>query len=83
MGTGFIITSKTGADEARQMQRSPSEDVWALVESDLRTIIDENLLPAEVSASDFGRVDTRAAKAMLKSSYQRVFHFRPGICRSP
>ncbi len=64
-GPVFIITSKTGADEARQMQRSPSEDVWALVESDLRTIIDENLLPAEVSASDFGRVDTRAAKAML------------------
>ena len=64
-GPVFIITSKTGADEARQMQRSSSEDIWALVESDLRTIIDENLLPAEVSASDFGRVDTRAAKAML------------------
>ncbi|MGI6314174.1 MAG: RagB/SusD family nutrient uptake outer membrane protein [Candidatus Cryptobacteroides sp.] len=64
-GPVFIITSKTGADEARQMQRSPSEDVWALVESDLRTIVDENLLPAEMSASDFGRVDARAAKAML------------------
>ena len=82
-GPVFIITSKTGADEARQMQRSPSEDVWALVESDLRTIIDENLLPAEVSASDFGRVDTRAAKAMLAKFLSASIPFRPGICRSP
>ena len=68
-GPVFIVTKKTGADEARYMQRSPVEDVWALIEEDLEAIVDGNLLPAKMKASDLGRADMNAAKAMLAKVY--------------
>ena len=68
-GPVFVVTSKTGADEARHMQRSPKEEVWALIESDLEAVVDGALLPASLPESDLGRVDGKAAKALLAKVY--------------
>ncbi len=68
-GPVFIVTSKTGANEARYMQRSPSADVWALIESDLETVVDKEMLPEKLAAADAGRADLNAAKAMLAKVY--------------
>ncbi|MBQ9311162.1 MAG: RagB/SusD family nutrient uptake outer membrane protein [Bacteroidales bacterium] len=68
-GPVFVVTSKTGADEARYMQRSPSSDVWALIEEDLEAVVDEALLPASIPSNDLGRADLKAAKALLAKVY--------------
>lgn len=68
-GPVFIVTSKTGADEAREMQRSPLEDVYSLIESDLNAIVDGELLPLKHSDADLGRADMKAAKALLAKVY--------------
>ena len=75
-GPVFVVTSKTGADEARYMQRSPVEDVWTLIESDLTAVVDGALLPEKMSASDLGRADLIAAKAMLAKVY--MTEYKPG-----
>ena len=72
-GPVFIVKNKTGADEARTMQRSPAEDVWALIEEDLETIVDKNLLPDTMPAADLGRADMRAAKALLAKVYMTEY----------
>lgn len=68
-GPVFLVTKKTGADEARHMQRSPVEDVYALIEGDLNAIIDGNLLPDATSAADRGRAAMPAVKALLAKVY--------------
>lgn len=75
-GPVFVVTKKTGADEARYMQRSPVEDVWALIEEDLEKIVDESLLPEKMSAAEQGRADLIAAKAMLAKVY--MTEYKPG-----
>ena len=72
-GPVFIVTKKTGADEARVMQRSTVEDVYALIISDLNAIVDGNLLPESRSGADLGRVDMKAAKALLAKVYMTAF----------
>lgn len=72
-GPAFIVTKKTGADEARHMQRSPAEDVYAQIEADLESIVDGNLLPLNMPEAKLGRADLRAAKAMLAKVY--VTHY--------
>ena len=37
-GPVFIVEKKTGADEARHMQRSPAETVWDFIEKDLEAV---------------------------------------------
>ena len=73
-GPAFIVTRKTGADEARHMQRSPVEDVYAQIEEDLEKVVDEELLPLERTGAELGRVDLRAAKVMLAKVY--VTHYK-------
>ena len=73
-GPAFLVTRKTGADEARHMQRSPVEDIYALIEEDLEKVVDEELLPLERTAAELGRADLRAAKTMLAKVY--VTHYK-------
>lgn len=68
-GPVFIVTSKTGADEARYMQRSPLEDVYDLIESDLEAIVENSLLPMRHADADLGRADLKAAKSLLAKVY--------------
>lgn len=68
-GPVFIVTSHIGADEARQMQRSPLEDVYSLIKTDLETIVDGELLPLRQNDASLGRADLRAAKALLAKVY--------------
>ncbi len=68
-GPVFIVTKKTGADEARRMQRSPVEEVYALIETDLESIVDEALLPVRMSDARTGRATLTAAKALLAKVY--------------
>lgn len=75
-GPVFIVTKKTGADEARQMQRSPAEDVWKLIEEDLTAVVDGKLLPEKMPDADLGRIDLVAAKAMLAKVYMTAY--KPG-----
>ena len=72
-GPVFIVRSKTGADEARYMQRSPAEDVWALIEEDLEAIVDNKLLPDAMPAADLGRADMPDSKKCSKSEDLRSF----------
>jgi len=68
-GPVFIVTQKVGADEARRMQRSPVEDVYALIEEDLESIVEEGLLPEKMPDSQTGRATLTAAKALLAKVY--------------
>ena len=72
-GPVFVVTSKTGADEARYMQRSPSADVWALIEADLEAVVDNELLPETLPSGDLGRADLKAAKALLAKVYMTEY----------
>ena len=75
-GPVFLVTSTTGSDEARRMQRSPVEDIYAQIESDLEQIVDEELLPLEMPSADLGRVTLTAARALLAKVY--MTHYRVG-----
>ncbi len=75
-GPVFIVEKKTGADEARHMQRSPAETVWDFIEKDLEAVVDGELLPAAVPASETGRADLKTAKAMLAKVY--ATRYKPG-----
>lgn len=68
-GPVFLVTKKTGADEARRMQRSPVEAIYALIEGDLEAIIEEQKLPAVRTAADTGRATMAAAKGLLAKVY--------------
>ena len=68
-GPVFIVTSKTPSDVARNMQRSSVADVYALIEGDLETIVDQQLLPAKQPDALLGRADMNAAKALLAKVY--------------
>ena len=72
-GPVFLVTRKTGADEARFMQRSPVEDVYALIESDLNAIVDGNLLPEARTGADLGRADMKAAKSLLAKVHMTAY----------
>ena len=56
-GPTFLVTRKTGADEARHMQRSSVDEVYALIEEDLEKVVDEELLPLERTGTELGRAD--------------------------
>ena len=68
-GPVFLVTKKTGADEARYMQRSPVEDIYALIEGDLNAIIDGNMLPEQSASGDEGRATMPAVKGLLAKVY--------------
>lgn len=68
-GPVFLVTKKTGADEARYMQRSPVEDIYALIEADLNAIIDGGMLPEQSASADLGRATMPAVKGLLAKVY--------------
>ncbi len=68
-GPVFKVTAKTGADVARHMQRSTTDEIWDLIEDDLEAVVDGELLPVTMPDSDLGRADLKAAKAMLAKVY--------------
>lgn len=74
-GPIFLVEGKVGADEARNMQRSPVGDIYGLIESDLNTIIDRELLPESMADADLGRADMKAAKALLAKVYMTHYQY--------
>ena len=68
-GPTFKVTARTGADEARHMQRSTAEEIYDLIESDLQDIVNGGLLPVTMPDNELGRADLKAAKAMLAKVY--------------
>lgn len=70
-GGVFLVTASTDAEQSRHMQRSPKEDIYALIEGDLEHIVDNELLPlpSEVADGDLGRVTHQAAEALLAKVY--------------
>lgn len=75
-GPVFKVTEKISNEEARNMQRSSTEEIYDLIESDLRHIIDDSLLPAQQNDADLGRADMTAAKALLAKVY--ATRYNPG-----
>ncbi len=75
-GPVFLVTEQVSADEAREMQRTPVEDVYARIEADLEQIVENELLPVEMPAADTGRATLVAAKALLAKVY--VTHYGVG-----
>lgn len=75
-GPVFIVKSKTPSDVARNMQRSSVADVYALIEGDLETVVDQQLLPERQSDDNLGRADMNAAKALLAKVY--ATHYAEG-----
>lgn len=68
-GPVFLVTERMSSDEARYLQRSDVDDVYAQIEGDLNTIIDNELLPERQSDANLGRADLIAAKALLAKVY--------------
>lgn len=75
-GPVFIVTATTSPDEARNMQRSTVDEVYALIEGDLENIVNNALLPATMVEDDLGRADLNAAKALLAKVY--ATHYSAG-----
>lgn len=75
-GPLFIVKSKTPSDVARNMQRSTVEEVYAFIETELETIINDNMLPQRMPDADLGRADINAAKALLAKVY--ATHYKVG-----
>lgn len=68
-GPVFKVTEKVSSDEARYMQRSDVDEIYALIEGDLEEIIESSLLPTRQTDSNLGRADLIAAKALLAKVY--------------
>ena len=71
-GPVFLVTKKTGADEARYMQRSPVEEIYALIEDDLNAIIDHNMLPEQSAGAARGRAPRRGAAPLRRFPDRRT-----------
>ena len=59
--------------EALQTRRATDEDMYNYIAGDLKSIIDENMLPASYSGDDIGRATSGAAMALLGKVYL-TFH---------
>ena len=66
-GPVFLITKRIDADEAKWSVRSPQEDVYSLIESDLQFAIDN--LPGVYPSDQTGRVTKYAAETLLAKVY--------------
>lgn len=75
-GPVFIVTQKTPSDVARNMQRSTVEEVYTLIEGDLENIVNNQLLPEQMSDANLGRADLNAARALLAKVY--ATHYQVG-----
>ena len=68
-GPVFLVTKQTGADEARNMQRTPINEVYAQIEGDLERVIRDEMLPVQMPDDQVGRATLVAAKALLAKIY--------------
>lgn len=68
-GPVFVVTERISSSEARYLQRSDVDEVYSLIETDLNTIINEQLLPQRQSDANLGRADLNATKALLAKVY--------------
>ena len=68
-GPVFKVTEKVPSDEARYMQRSSVDEIYDLIEGDLRHIIEDGLLPETQKDANLGRADMVATKALLAKVY--------------
>lgn len=75
-GPVFKVTTKLTDAESRRMQRTPTEQIYELIESDLTAIVDGELLPEKYDATQLGRATMVAAKALLAKVY--MTHYAPG-----
>lgn len=75
-GPVFVVTGKVEAGVARNMQRSTVDEVYELIESDLESIIEDELLPDKLPDAQTGRANLIATKALLAKVY--VTHYAVG-----
>lgn len=68
-GPVFKVTRKLTPAESRVMQRTSSDEIYALIEEDLTGIVDGEMLPERYPAADRGRATIVAAKALLAKVY--------------
>ncbi len=68
-GPVFLVTTATSADEARNQQRASTDEIYALIESDLCAIVDGELLPDAMDTDNLGRATMTAAKSLLAKVY--------------
>jgi len=68
-GGVFLVTAPITADEARKLQRSTTDEIYNRIESDLRQIIENDMLPEVRSSKEVGRITMPAVKAMLAKVY--------------
>lgn len=69
-GPVFIVTERISAQKARSYDRSPIEDVYEFIITDLMTAIDK--LPPAYSADQKGRATSWAAKSLLAKVYMTL-----------
>ena len=55
--------------EALGIGRATEDQMYDIICGDLKTIVDNNMLPAKYTGSDVGRVTSGAAKALLAKAY--------------
>lgn len=75
-GGVFIVTNSITGPQAAKMQRSTVDEVYALIEGDLKKIIDEQMVPASYSDDDSGHATMAAVKALLAKVY--ATHYTSG-----
>ena len=64
------ITKKVvTVSEALGIGRATEEQMYDIICGDLKTIVDNNMLPSKYTGSDIGRVTMGAAKALLAKAY--------------
>lgn len=69
-GPVFIVSEKISAQQARAFNRSPVEDVYEFVLSDLNAAIEK--LPLSYSDEQKGRITSWAAKSLLAKVYMTL-----------
>ncbi|WP_138991740.1 RagB/SusD family nutrient uptake outer membrane protein [Larkinella sp. C7] len=62
-----LVTKETTSLEGLELPRSPANDIYALIEADLKEA--ESILPVTYPASESGRATQGAAKGMLAKLY--------------
>lgn len=61
-------------EESLGIGRSSEEQMYEFIAGDLKTIVDNNMLPASYSGKDVGRITSGAAKALLAKVYLTFGH---------
>ena len=68
-GPVFIVTENISIAESLKKERSTIDDVYRLIVSDLKRIVDDRLLPIDYVAAQKGRVTLTAAQSLLAKVY--------------